>query len=139
MIPFLLEPARALAIHYDWLLPFLQPLFFLLLLHNLLYLFLFGVSVYYFDSFHYHSTISLFNLTFFLHSLACPIPYFEFLNFQAAIFNSKKRMWHTPYKHMHYVIIHILCRYFRSTNWLINNLLCLPTMNNEQGTTCILL
>ena len=30
----------------------------------------------------------------------------------------KKRMWHTPYKDRHYVIIHIFCRYFRSTNWL---------------------
>ena len=31
-------------------------------------------------------------------------------------------MWHTPYKDTHYVIIHIFCWYFRSTNWLINTL-----------------
>ena len=40
----------------------------------------------------------------------------------ALIFNSKKHMWHTPYKDTHYVIIHIFCWYFRSTNWLINTL-----------------
>ena len=108
--------------HYDWLLPFLQLPFFLLLLLNLLYLFLFAASVCYFGSLHYHS---LFNclITIFLHSLACPIPYFEFLNFHAAILNSKKRMWRTPYKDTHNIIIHIFCRYFRSINWLINTLL----------------
>ena len=55
----------------------------------------------------------------FLQYLSCPIPY---LNFHAAIFNSKKRMWHTPYKGTHNVIIQVFWRYFRSTNWLINTL-----------------
>ena len=104
--------------YYDWLLPFLQLPFFLLLLLNLFICFF----LLHFGSLHYHS---LFNclITIFLHSLACPIPYFEFLNFHTAIFNSKKRMWHTPYKDTHNIIIHIFCRYFKSINWLINTLL----------------